>query len=168
MLLTICSCSKENYSTIYEQKSVFGFFKINGMAAPSTENESGNNFAVDYMNASVLPAGNINQIEISMYFPTDNSVDITAGLEEVKLVLNNGTIAYPFFENIVKAESDVSPLDNINRQRFVYYFTYPSTATPINASNLNSFEFRFSATYKDKSSQTVLDNKIYSATIYTQ
>jgi hypothetical protein len=150
-----------SFSTIYQEKSLPGFLKINGADVFPSEINSTNNSASDELTFDDVPGQNISALSVRMFVPTDDSVTIEAQVGDVLILKNDGVNAPPFFEGgTIDGQSDDFN-EGFDRQGYTYNFTYPNNAPTINKSNLTGLSFEFHFVYTDTATGEILENKTY-------
>ena len=151
-------------STIYLEDTFAEIYQINNVSAtPHTQNNSTNSIT-NQIDISEFNGADLSSFSIRTAAPIDNSVSINTSIESVYIVLKNNEQASPFFEsgevgNIINSEG-------IDRQEFLFNFTYPSNATPIDIGNIDYLYLVYTFDYTDNVSGTTIHSKTIDHTVY--
>ncbi|WP_282044346.1 hypothetical protein [Winogradskyella flava] len=163
------SCEKDDdmsssSSTVYNEIAFAEIFQVNGVGATPYALTDGVTTATNQISLNQFGNTNLNGFDTRIAVPTDNSVSINASLNSVTIILNNGMEVPPFFAG-GEVGGTIDAGDSILRQEFIYNFTYPTNANPINLStDINRIELIYEFEYLDN--ESVIHNKIFTHTIF--
>jgi len=164
-LYSCCTeCQEEggsDFSTIYQEKTFPGFFKINGVDVIASEINSTNDSSNDQALLNTISGQNLQNFGLRMFVPTDNTVAIDASVGDVFILKADGINAPAFFESGTVDEISDAYNEGISRQGYTYNFSYPSNAPKIDESNLKGFSIELNYVYTDIASGQVIENKTY-------
>ena len=153
----------EETSTVFEERFLPGFFRINGEDVLTNDVSSTNYTVIDELPASRIPDGNLFSFSVAVAIPTDSSVQIEPELDNVSFTRADDVIVPPFFEGSNFRSNDV--LDGISYSLYDFNFTYPSEAPTVEANTIKEFKFIVTTDYFDRNSGEFLEDIIFNYTI---
>ena len=151
-------------STVYLEDAFAEIYKLNNIDATPYAQEETSNSISNQVDISAFDGVNLNSFNIRAAAPIDNTLSINASLGSVYIVLKNGDEIPPFYQS--GELGDVIEFDGIQRQSFLFNFTYPSSASPIDIGDIDYIYLEYEFDYTANSSGSNVYSKSVNHTVY--